>query len=430
MPGKLPEKFEKVWSEAYDKALKEYADEEKAAKVAMTAIKKAGYKMDASPKVFRWDRGSYKKPIKMDNGWLKVDANLTRTGILTYRNSDGSVRRELRLPEEVFKQDSLETLHLVPLTNRHPPEPLDASNTKQYSVGTVGSDARQDTSFVRATLLVTDAVAVGEAESGSARELSCGYICELESAPGMWEGQRYDAVQKNIRYNHVALEPMGRAGPAVRIHMDATDAIEVGSEDTITFKKEGPVMAKIRLDKVEYEVTDQVAQAIGALQEKQDAEVKAYAKELSEVKASVDKIQAKADALETEKTALEKERNDAVDSTRIQEAVNARVGLEKQAVVFLGEEKMDGLTDTEIKSKVILKTSPEAKLEGKSEEYIQARYDHVIETTEKRNDALGDVRIVANQAATAPRMDAETARIKMMAEDDKRWQSTFDGRGE
>jgi hypothetical protein len=32
---------------------------------------------------------------------------LTRVGIFEYRRPDGSIRRELRLPEEVFAQESL-----------------------------------------------------------------------------------------------------------------------------------------------------------------------------------------------------------------------------------------------------------------------------------------------------------------------------------
>src|SRR5690606_20498946 len=35
------------------------------------------------------------------------------------------------------------------------------------------------------------------------------------------EGEKYDRVQRRIRYNHVAIVPEGRAGEAVALRMDA-----------------------------------------------------------------------------------------------------------------------------------------------------------------------------------------------------------------
>ena len=79
------------------------------------------------------------------NGWLKADATLTRCGVFRYRNADGSIRRELRHPDDVFKADSLATLELVPMTNRHPPEQLlDGENAKVRQVGQVGDTIKRD----------------------------------------------------------------------------------------------------------------------------------------------------------------------------------------------------------------------------------------------------------------------------------------------
>ena len=51
------------------------------------------------------------------------------------------------------------------------------------------------------------------------REISCGYDCELEMKPGTSpEGEKYDAIQRNIVINHIGLGPAGwgRAGSEVQ----------------------------------------------------------------------------------------------------------------------------------------------------------------------------------------------------------------------
>ena len=297
MPQGLSAAAEKLWKQVYEEALKEH-DKETAVKIAMAAVKKAGLDggtRSDSDSVFRWDRGTF-KPTRLPNGWLKADASLTRTGVFAYRNQDGTTRRELRLPDDVFKRDSMDSLQLVPLTLRHPPEPLDAQNTREHSVGAVGSDIHHDDALVRATLMVTDADAVKAVETGSHRELSCGYNCVLDHTPGEWNGQRYDAVQHHIRYNHVALEPLGRAGPDVRVHMDAAEMVN-DEPRQLTLPQEGLSMStKITLDGVTYEVTEQAAQAIGVMQQRHDEAVKAATEEAKAGKTESDKLQAKFDA--------------------------------------------------------------------------------------------------------------------------------------
>ena len=54
--------------------------------------------------------------------FLIARAPVTSIGVFTYKNPEGSFRKELRLPEEVFNSDSLETLKLKPLTKFHPDE--------------------------------------------------------------------------------------------------------------------------------------------------------------------------------------------------------------------------------------------------------------------------------------------------------------------
>lgn len=117
----------------------------------------------------RYDAATVQKSVKTDAGFLKAPARLTRVGVFDYQEPGGKVRRELRLPEEVFSADSLDSFQLVPLTNNHPSiddGKVTSKNAGLLQVGTVGQDVARDGSFVAATVLVTDAKAIEQIESG------------------------------------------------------------------------------------------------------------------------------------------------------------------------------------------------------------------------------------------------------------------------
>jgi uncharacterized protein len=54
-----------------------------------------------------------------------------------------------------------------------------------------------------------------------------GYEVREDHTPGTWNGQAYDLVQRDIRYNHVALLPpgSGRAGRECALRLDSTAAV-------------------------------------------------------------------------------------------------------------------------------------------------------------------------------------------------------------
>src|SRR5690606_19868458 len=103
----------------------------------------------------------------------------------------------------------------------HPDEPVTADNWKQYAVGQTGDEIARDGTFIRVPMMVADGDAIKAIEGGK-QELSAGYSCDLAFEPGTSpDGQAYDAIQKNIRANHVAIVDRGRAGNQVRIGDDA-----------------------------------------------------------------------------------------------------------------------------------------------------------------------------------------------------------------
>ena len=344
--------------------------------------------------VTRFDRGDLKKPIRLDNGYLRVDAYLTRSGVFTYKRADGTTLREYRPPEQVFSADAVGSFELAPVTNDHPPVGLlTPANTHQFQVGTVGQ-IQQDGDKLRGSIMLTDAKAIGDLEKGK-REISLGYVCDLDFTPGVSpEGEHYDAVQTNIRGNHCALVKVGRAGPEIRVRLDSTDALMVVSPPEQMFPTEPKPMKKITLDGIEFEVAETVAQAF----EKMDASKDAA---LSATKAEVQAAIARADAADAKVAELEKSLAEA--PAKALASAKARAELESVAGKFLGKDaKFDGQDDDTVKKAVIAKLSPSCDLTGKSAEYVAARFDAEVEIASRGNPGLAAARVATAKADALP----------------------------
>jgi hypothetical protein len=183
----------------------------------------------------RWDRATIrKKPVRTPEGFLKVEASATRTGVFNYRNGDGSIRRELRHPKDVLEGSSLDSMKMIPVTNGHPPTILvDSGTARRFSVGSTGENVRPDGTFLVVPIVITDQDAIADIEAGR-RFVSMGYQADLLPERGKYDGEEYDARQTKIRYNHLALVDAARAGPDATVHMDAADAVQVYPDDNGT----------------------------------------------------------------------------------------------------------------------------------------------------------------------------------------------------
>lgn len=182
-------------------------------------------------RVQRTDISTLRPVERREDGTIIVDAHLTRCGVFPYYQvspeGEISVRRELRLPEEVFAPEALRSFEGRPVTNNHPPDMLDAKNARQYAVGAaIGMPVRDD-DHVRGRLSIYDADTVAQCEAGKT-QVSNGYTCDTIEQPGVHPLYGpYDAIQKNIRGNHIAVVERGRAGITAAIRMDRADGLMV-----------------------------------------------------------------------------------------------------------------------------------------------------------------------------------------------------------
>ena len=120
----------------------------------------------------------------------------------------------LRDPDELKK--AVDTFNGLPLLLDHHKINAEYQDKKDI-VGSTGTDATFDGTYLKNSLSITDADAIKAIEDGTAREISCAYAYEPDFTAGEFEGVPYDFVMRNIKGNHVALVAEGRAGHDVKV---------------------------------------------------------------------------------------------------------------------------------------------------------------------------------------------------------------------
>lgn len=171
-----------------------------------------------SNRVLRCDSVPLDMTYFTEEGYLIDHPIVTSVGIFVYHNPDGSERRELRLPEEVFAEKSLASYKGKPVIITHEAGYVDTENVQEENIGTILSNGYQDGNDVRAEIVIHDMDTVKKI---GLRELSCGYNLRLEEKAGVWNGQPYDAIQRDIEINHLALVDKARAGEQARLNIDS-----------------------------------------------------------------------------------------------------------------------------------------------------------------------------------------------------------------
>lgn len=181
---------------------------------------------------------------KDDNGFLHVaKTNISKATVNPYLGSEIEGSKEhgfepdkiyygLRDPDELAKAAS--TFNGLPLLLEH--HPTDAENMpKEWVVGSVGTDAVFEAPYLKNSMTVTDAQAIGYIEDGTAKEISCSYRFTPDFTAGEYiesDGSKvhYDFIMRDIKGNHVALVSEGRAGHDVKV-ADGITAVKYISKD-------------------------------------------------------------------------------------------------------------------------------------------------------------------------------------------------------
>lgn len=162
------------------------------------------------------------------NGWYEIKDNpLSVVGVYPYMGrsiSSECIQDHLygvyRPESELSSQDCIDSFKLIPWIDDHVmlgSEDAGLTPSEQKGVqGVIGQDVYFDGTTLRGNIKVFSEAMANLIANGK-KELSCGYRCRYEYSPGVYNGQEYQYVQRDIRGNHLALVENGRMGPDVAV---------------------------------------------------------------------------------------------------------------------------------------------------------------------------------------------------------------------
>jgi len=216
------------------------------------------------------------KRIADTNGFVEVRDNpITKVGIFPYSGAQiGAPEKKkiymvLRPEDELQKPETIESFKLLPFIHEH--EMLGDGFTpaeRKGVQGVIGGDVHFDDGYLKGTIKIFGEN-LKEAIRDGKLELSAGYRCKYEFTQGEWNGQHFDAIQRDIVGNHLALVEQGRSGPDVRVMDDMT--ITFDEKELFDMNEENTMSADDRIAAIEEKV-DRLIGFMEALMPVEEAE--------------------------------------------------------------------------------------------------------------------------------------------------------------
>jgi hypothetical protein len=340
------------------------------------------FKFDAQPSTMRIDETT---------GFLHCRGVFTRSGVFDYYDDNLNLIRELRPEEEVFDGESIKSLQLAPITNLHPEELVTTENVNELLVGVVGEDIKREGDYLAGSMTLMDKDTIetilARKEEGLSSELSGGYTCNvvLEKGTHHKDGD-YDAKQSAIRYNHLSIVPKGRAGRNVRI-MDQDGNLDKNGKrkedkmpNLVKFIRKATKLDGFNVDEISCEIPEENLVSFEAMANKLDE----AAEVITSLKKDNDELQAKNDQDKEEINKLMKQ----VASIKDPNSVEIQAIVRSYKTVYDAAEKLQVKTDgkklDDIKVECIKAVSENFDAEGKSVDYINARFDAINEIVEMK----------------------------------------------
>lgn len=301
------------------------------------------------------------KATKTDEGFLHDSPVVGRVGIYEYLQPSGKVRRELRLPENVFHADSLKTMIGKPITVDHPKSGIVTSkDSHRVGVGTILSQGRQDGEYIRTDIVIHNPDAMGDR-----KQLSLGYKCDMDETPGTHPTYgHYDAIQGLPIYNHLSVVKAARAGNVAKLNLDSLD-----QEDFSTQQEQQTMSTvKVKLDSgLEYDAAPEVSVELAKLR-KDASDAVAKLAVIPTIEAERDTLKAKVDGFADELAkAKEAGKAEAEEKVKLDGVASSlKIDTKDKSV-------------RELKEAVILAVTPSLKLDGKDDAYIDTAFAIAVE---------------------------------------------------
>ncbi len=302
------------------------------------------------------------------DGNLRVTARALKAGVFNYKADEyppevlsefgGAEQIDEFIPPEEFTPDFLRSYEGKPIiVNAHEWQTPDkAEQCQSVEVGSVAGTPRVDNDDILCDYIIRDARAIEAIKNKKLIENSAGYDSDLEKADGEYNGKRYQAIQRNLRLNHILLIEegsgrKGKCGPDVRIlnadnenskentmKVKIMNAVGVAEEIEVT----GDAGQLKRLSTLTEEVVAEMAK-IRKLNDEKTEEAKKKDEEIEKVKKENDETKRSKEDLEARVKTL----NDDITGhiAKLTETTKLLDEAKKALEAFSSEENMESETE-------------------------------------------------------------------------------------
>lgn len=314
------------------------------------------------------------KKWKMDGRKrLIVESTPTRSGVFTYFDNTGKMVKELRHPDDVFSRETMDSLKgIIYTTQKNHVSLMNPDTVRERTYGFTLQNAERVDNHSKIDIKINDGSEIKAIMGGKSLELSNGYTCDVIPEAGEFEGEKYDARQKNIVYDHVARVEKARGGESCRIRLDSESAIsgiEAERLDSGNNQSTGETMAEktavliqreipkresgenFRLDSFSVKIDDSQGGTIDKFMDREDKLVA----ELNRINSLGIERKANFDAAQSKIKELEKDLENAVPSGEVESRLDAKLNLWDLAE-FYGLKDYKSQSDKDLSTNII-KTS-------------------------------------------------------------------------
>lgn len=368
-----------------------------------------------------FDKVSFKDSVRSidDNGFLHVAiSNITKEQVAPYLGSEIPDYERLGLkPDTIYKvyrpaeelKKAVTSSNGIPIQLDHHADFADAP-AKETRVGSTGTDGIFNAPYLQNSLHIQDADAIKRINDGSMRELSLGYRYTPEIKSGVFNGEPYDLIMRDISCNHLALVEEGRAGHDVLVKDSKSTINEVINMDD-------------KVEKTEIALADQMINTANALKDlhktdengnvvdiNEDEEISPMEDKLNEFlakleEAGIDKDEARAKIEEIIKAKSEVEAEDEeLDAKKdINEEIESEEDLgededleeedkEKKETLNFDEDQKHGLEACGLDSEdpIVQKAFAEGVKYGENKEKDEPKHLDSLHESEGEKRALGE----------------------------------------
>lgn len=263
------------------------------------------------------------------NGYITIRKNpISKVGVFPYlgKNIDPALEPNkiyfvYRPAEELCKPETIESFKHIPIIEDHTMLGTGQTPAERKGVdGVTGGDVIQEGDYLYADLHIYSDTLKRKVDSAGKKDISIGYrVGQWEKANGLFNGQPYDYIQRDLRGNHVAVVQEGRSGKDVAVldHTIVYDHMDIAEDGT--FEAERAKSLARQLEQMKSRVS------FGSENERKDNE-----KEIKRVEEALARAKSVSDA-------LEKGSSEKVISENIKTEINAGKDPKQAAAIAYSE---------------------------------------------------------------------------------------------